>query len=126
MSRLFNDTMMEVLVSRTLRIGVYASSIFMLAGFAVSLLHPETLSNPVEHPALTQLLTLLRPDAEFFTRLLQPFLLFYLGILVLLLTPIFRVIIAIASFSLERDLRFVVISIMVLLILILSVYLSSI
>jgi uncharacterized membrane protein len=125
MKQPFTDTMMERLVSRTLRVGVYASSIFMLAGFITSLFHPEMLSNATDHPSLTQLLVLLRPDHDFFTRLLNPFLLFYLGILLLMLTPILRIVMAIASFSLERDLRFIVVSVTVLLIILLSVYLSS-
>ena len=124
MKRAFDDTAMEILVSRTLRIGVYGSTLFMLAGFLVSLLHPETLSNPIGHPSLTQFLSLLQFDSEFFTRFLNPFILFYLGILVLLLTPIIRVVIAIVSFTLERDVRFVVISVTVLLIIFLSMYLS--
>lgn len=124
MKRAFDDTTMEILVSRTLRIGVYASSLFMLAGFIVSLFHPESLSNLVGHPSLTQLLSLLQLDSNFFTRLLDPFILFYLGILILLLTPIIRVVIAVASFTRERDARFVVISVTVLLIIFLSLYLS--
>jgi uncharacterized membrane protein len=117
--------MMERLVSRTLRIGVYASSIFMLAGFIISLFHPETLSTNVEHPSLTQLLALLRPGHDFFTHLFNPFLFFYLGILLLMLTPILRIVMAVASFSLERDLRFVVVSATVLFIILLSIYFSS-
>ncbi|MGA9363759.1 MAG: DUF1634 domain-containing protein [Bacteroidota bacterium] len=121
----FTDTMMERLVSRTLRIGVYASSIFMLAGFIASLFHPETLSTTVDHPSLAQLLALSRPDHEFFSRLFNPFLLFYLGILLLMLTPVLRIVMAIASFSLERDTRFVAVSVTVFLIILLSLYLSS-
>lgn len=124
MKRPFDDTSMEILVSRTLRIGVYASSLFMLAGFIVSLFHPESLSNPAGHPSLTQFLSLLQFDNEFFTRFLNPFILFYLGILILLLTPIIRVVIAIVSFTIERDVQFVTISVTVLLIIFLSLYLS--
>jgi len=121
----FTDAMMERLVSRTLRVGVYASSIFMLAGFITSLFHPETLSTAVDHPSLAQLLALMQPDHDFFTRVFNPFLLFYLGILLLMLTPVLRIVMAIASFCLERDGRFVVVSITVLLIILLSVYFSS-
>jgi uncharacterized membrane protein len=121
----FTDTMMERLVSCTLRIGVYASSIFMLAGFITSLFHPETLSTAVDHLSLTRLITLLQPDQGFFTRIVDSFLLFYLGILLLMLTPILRVVMAITSFCLERDVRFVVVSTAVLFIIILGIYLSS-
>ena len=121
----FTDTMMERLVSRTLRFGVYASSIFMLAGFIASLFHPETLSTVVDHPSLAQLLALLHPGHDFFTHLLNPFLLFYFGILLLMLTPVLRIVMAIVSFSLEKDARFVVVSTFVLLIILLSIYLSS-
>jgi len=117
--------MMERLVSRTLRVGVYASSIFMLAGFIISLFRPETLSTAVDHPSLTQLLALLGLDHDLFAQLFNPFLLFYLGILLLMLTPILRVVMAVASFSLERDIRFVVISAAVLFIILLSIYFSS-
>jgi uncharacterized membrane protein len=121
----FTDTMMERLVSRALRIGVYLSSIFMLAGFIASLLHPEMLSTAMNHASLTQLLIVLWPDHDFFTRLSNPLLLFYLGIVLLMLTPILRIVMAIVSFSLERDLRFVAVSVMVLLVILLSVYFSS-
>ncbi len=124
MKRPFDDTAMEILVSRTLRIGVYGSTLFMLVGFLVSLFHPETLSNPDGHPSLTQFLSLLQPDSEFFTRFLNPFILFYLGILILLLTPIIRVVIAIVSFTIERDGQFITISVTVLFIILLSLYLS--
>ena len=97
MSRSFTDTAMESLVSRTLRAGVYVSSFLMLAGFIVSLFHPEVLSESHPHPSLNQFLILVNPDREFFTRILDPFLLFYLGIIVLLLTPVIRVLIAIRS-----------------------------
>jgi uncharacterized membrane protein len=121
----FTDTMMERLVSRTLRIGMYVSSAFMLAGFVASLFHPEALSTTIAHPSLAQLFSLTQPDHEFFGRLFNPFLLFYLGILLLMLTPVLRIVMAIASFCLERDLRFVVISTTVLLIVLLSLYFSS-
>ena len=121
----FTDTMMERLVSRALRFGVYASSIFMLAGFIASLFHPEMLSTTVDHPSLAQLIALLRPGNDFFTHLLNPFLLFYFGILLLMLTPILRIVMAIVSFSLERDARFVVVSVMVFLIILLSIFFSS-
>lgn len=125
MKQPFTDTMMERLVSRTLRIGVYASSIFILVGFITSLFHPETLSTTVDHPSLTQLLSLLQPNHDLFSRLFNPFLLFYLGILLLMLTPVLRIVMAIVSFSLERDTRFVVVSLLVLFIIVLSIYLSS-
>ncbi len=121
----FTDATMETLVSRTLRIGVYISSFFMIAGFIVSLLHPELLSRPFEHLSSGEILRLLQPDGDFFSRFVDPFLLFYLGILVLMLTPVFRVIIAIISFSLEKDGLFVLISVGVLVILFVSFYLSS-
>lgn len=124
MKRPFDDTAMEILVSRTLRIGVYASSLFMLVGFIVSVFHPESLSSTVGHPSLTQLLSLLQLDSNFFIRLLDPFILFYLGILILLLTPIIRVVIAIVSFTIERDGQFITISVTVLFIILLSLYLS--
>jgi uncharacterized membrane protein len=121
----FTDTMMERLVSRTLRIGVYASSIFVLAGFTISLFHPQILLGAMDHLSLTKLITLLQPDQGFFTRILDTFLLFYLGILILMVTPILRVIMAITSFCLERDLWFVAVSTAVLFIIILGIYLSS-
>lgn len=121
----FTDTMMERLVSCTLRIGVYASSIFMLAGFIASIFHPQILWNAVDHLSLTRLITLLQPDQGFFTRIVDSFLLFYLGILLLMLTPILRVVMAIISFCLERDVQFVVVSTAVLFIIILGIYLSS-
>lgn len=124
MRRSFTDTMMEKLVGRTLRIGVYASTTFMLAGFITSLFYPETLSTTVDHPSLAQFLALLRPDHDFFTRLFNPFLLFYLGIIFLMLTPVLRIVMAIASFCLERDGQFIVVSTTVLLIVLLSLYFS--
>lgn len=117
---------MELLVSRTLRFGVIGSSALMLAGFVISIFRPELLSGPFQTPQLSHLLTLLLPDGEFFRRLLHPFTLFYLGILVLLLTPIVRILIALYSFLRERDTPFSVISITVFFIILLSIYLSTI
>jgi uncharacterized membrane protein len=121
----FTDTTLETLVSRTLRIGVYVSGSFMVAGFIVSLFHPELLSQELTHVSYGEILQLLHPNKNFVSRILDPFLLFYLGILVLMLTPVFRVVIVVVSFSLERDKRFVLISLGVLVILLISFYLSS-
>lgn len=124
MSRPFDDTLMELLVSRALRVGVYTSSFFLLLGFLVSLLHPESLSHPTGHPSIAQLFSLLQPDSKLLNHLLDPYLHFYLGIIILLLTPIIRVLIAIVSFALEKDTRFAFISVTVLLIILLSLSLS--
>jgi uncharacterized membrane protein len=43
------------------------------------------------------------------------------GILLLLLTPIFRIMVAVGSFALERDLKYVLISLGVLLVVLLSI-----
>jgi len=115
---------MERLISRALRLGVIVSSLFLIGGFIVALLHPEVLSHPSVHPSAEHFLSLFRFDGAFFTRLLDPFLLFYLGIFSLLLTPILRVVIAIVSFALQRDASFMFISIAVFLIILLSLYLS--
>jgi uncharacterized membrane protein len=124
MMRRTENALIETLISRALRLGVYASSLLMLAGFIGALFHPEVLSRPEGYPPFTEHLSLLETDSEYFIRLLNPFTFFYFGILVLLLTPIVRVVIAIVSFVLGRDARFTTISLTVLFIIILSVYLA--
>jgi uncharacterized membrane protein len=62
------------------------------------------------------------PLNELFSQIipLNPMVLLNLGILVLLATPILRVIIALVSFSLERDKLYLIISATVLIILLIS------
>jgi uncharacterized membrane protein len=109
---MITDTTIEKIISRTLRYGVILSALFILAGFIAYALTSSSLSLPADSsPAtlwdffLTQPLTVV---------LAHPYFLFYTGILILLCTPVIRVLIAVTTFSLEKDWRFVMVSVIVL------------
>ncbi len=117
------DAKMEKIISRTLRYGVILSALLMMAGFIAYIFSPSTIPFPANSTpaALMQF---------FFTQplhivMFHPFFLLCAGIIVLLCTPIIRVIVAIVSFALEKDWRYVWISTLVLLIIITSITIAS-
>ncbi|MDH7516531.1 MAG: DUF1634 domain-containing protein [Bacteroidota bacterium] len=92
-------------IARTFRIGIAICSIFMLAGFLISLFRKG--ADDVSPAALWRMsgAQLVAEPAAWIT----------LGILVLMATPIARVAITIAVFSRERDIRYTFIAVFVLL-----------
>lgn len=97
--------------SRILRVGVWSSAALMTSGLLLAILRSFRDVAPEKNPSLDQLLVQLQ------TFSLEPIPLMFAGLVVLMFTPILRVIAAIAGFAAERDVRFVIVSSVVLLML---------
>ncbi len=117
------DTGIQKLISRTLRYGVVLSALFMLAGFAAYWLSPSAVPLPADS-SVSALWTFFI-DRPLGVVLTHPYFLLSTGIFILLCTPIIRVAVAIISFGLEKDWRFVWISGLVLAIIIVSITVAS-
>lgn len=120
----------ELLISNLLRIGVVSSLLIVVAGVVVSFVHhPEYLSNP---PALQRLT---RPGGAAFAHSLAEVVrgvragrgqaIVTVGLLLLIATPVMRVAVSILGFVYEHDRRYVFITSMVLLLLLLSFVLGK-
>ncbi|MDN5361274.1 MAG: hypothetical protein PWP70_321 [Moorella sp. (in: firmicutes)] len=106
---------LEHVVSRVLLAGVLTSVVLMLLGMGILVLKPELAQSSVL--PVGQVLKL----APHF----QPMALIDLGLIVLLLTPLARVIITGLGFALERDWLFAAISLTVMVILFISLAVGS-
>lgn len=104
-------------IALTLRYGATASTLVMAIGVALSLLH-RPLPSLVGTPTLGRALSFAR------LRGLEPLAVTEVGIVFLLLTPVFRIVVAAVGFALERDLKYALISSAVLAIVILGYLLS--
>lgn len=117
-----DDRRMESLMGRLLQIGVLLASVFVLlggvlylkdhAGAAVSY---RTFTR--QPPALLHAKTLLAALAH-----LRPEAIIQLGVLMLIATPIARVIFAVFAFAMERDRLYLVISLVVLAVLVFGLH----
>lgn len=96
-------------ISQVLKFGSYGSTLLMLAGLLLAFVWP---AQPA-HYGMNELVH------RFFR--LDPVAVMQAGIALLLLTPVFRVIVAIFSFAGERDYRYTWISVGVLLIVLSSI-----
>ncbi len=95
-------------ISLILKLGTYSSVLILLLGFLLLVFFPTLREvKPFSFPELI---------SGFLN--LSPYAFINLGALILIITPVLRVIVAIISFSLEKDKRYVWISTGVLLILI--------
>jgi uncharacterized membrane protein len=110
----FNDERMETIMGRLLQTGVLLASAIVLAGGILYLHtnagHPASYRTFVSEPAdlshplqLPHLLALGNPAA-----------IIQLGILLLIATPIARVVFAVIGFAIERDRLYVIVSLIVL------------
>lgn len=122
-----SDERVEGILGNLLRIGVIASALIVFAGGMLYLIHegrqphsdlrtfePEQLRNPVH---------ILREAVN-----MRPLGLIMLGLLLLIATPVARVIFSIAAFALQRDYLYVTFTLLVLAVLLyslLSGYLSG-
>jgi len=98
-------------ISLILKLGIYSSAVVLLLGFVLLFFSPSiTEAKPFSFSELLSQLFKLNPYAFI-----------NLGGLILIFTPILRVIVAIISFSLEKEKRYIWISTGVLLILIGSI-----
>lgn len=107
----------EIVISRSLRVGVLLSAAVMLAGLLMFLItgsggYPGG-TFPTEPGAILRGLMTLKPYAVILA-----------GLMLLILTPVFRVGVSIIEFAKERDYRYVVITALVFGILLVSFWLG--
>ena len=96
---------------RVRRIGVWVSASFMIAGLLIAAIYPSTVIALSSNPTLNNLVM------RMFSGSFDPVTLMFAGLIILMFTPILRVITAIVGFGAERDWRFVFVSSIVLLLL---------
>lgn len=122
-----SDERLQLLISWTLRGGLLtASALGLLGGVLFMAAHPTTASftsfagesAPFNEPAriIHQAFTPMAEDAQ-----LRGLSIVQIGILVLLLTPVLRVLFSVVGFALEGDRRYVGITLIVLVVLTISI-----
>jgi len=113
MSR-FSQDKAERAIAVVLRYGSLISTLIMALGLGLMLLRGPALSIPAYHRIRLSLLLpmLVRFDPAALTEF---------GVLLLLLTPLFRILVAMGSFALERDFKYVLISLGVLVTVLVSI-----
>ncbi|MFT3788798.1 MAG: DUF1634 domain-containing protein [Tepidisphaeraceae bacterium] len=121
--------MVELIISLTLRVGVIASLLIILAGVLIGFVN-----NPLYRTSEKELTRITDPHApvihtagEIWTGLKEGRgqAVIAVGLVVLLATPILRVAISIVAFLVERDVKFAIITAAVLLFLLLSFVLGA-
>jgi uncharacterized membrane protein len=95
-------------ISHILRFGVWGSAGLMVAGLLVHWLSRTAAPPPAENPTPGEILRRL------FSSSIDDATLMYAGLVLLMLTPVLRVFTSVVAFSVERDRRFVVVSLVVL------------
>ena len=117
----------EIVISELLRWGVYGSLLLLVTGTVVSFLHPETYGSG--GGSADDLHRLVTAGATFprtlswlghGLRQCQGQAIIVAGLLLLIATPVIRVLVSIIAFALERDRAFVVITTVVFLVLLVS------
>ena len=96
---------------RVLRIGVWVSASFMIAGLLIAAIYPSTIVVFSSNPTLSNLVMRILSGS------FDPVTLMFAGLVFLMFTPILRVITAVVGFAVERDWRFIFVSSVVLLLL---------
>ncbi len=102
----------EKWVAIILKIGVWTSGLLMISGLVIAAILPSTITQFSENPSLGNLF------ASLFSNNINSVALMFTGLIVLMFTPILRVLMACIGFSIERDWRFMIVSLIVLLMLI--------
>jgi uncharacterized membrane protein len=97
--------------SRVLRLGVWVSASLMIFGLVVATMYPSSIKQISENPSLGALAD------RVFSAQFDPVTLMFTGLVLLMFTPVLRVITAVVGFTLERDWRFVLVSFVVLVLL---------
>jgi uncharacterized membrane protein len=103
----FSDEKAQDAISAVLRYGSILSAAVMALGVALALWQRQVMPRSGTLSAAALLNNALHLDPAAITEL---------GILLLLLTPVFRVVVAVVSFGLERDTKYVLISLGVFLV----------
>jgi uncharacterized membrane protein len=116
------DQKLEILIGHTLRIGVLTAALIVLIGGAVYLVqnHSAVPRYHAFHTAATRSDNLSGVVRNI--RALNSFGIIQLGLLVLIATPILRVIFSVVAFALERDALYVVATLIVLMVLLYSLF----
>lgn len=94
-------------IGRILRIGVWGSAALMLLGLILAWISSGSLRLPDENPSPADVFR------SIFSGSFDPIMLMFAGLLLLMLTPVLRVLAAIFGFAAEKDRRFVVVSLIV-------------
>jgi uncharacterized membrane protein len=101
-----NDALhsVERWTSRVLRLGVWVSASLMIFGLLFAAISPAPIDPLSTNPSLGMV------AKHLFSSRFDPVILMFAGLLMLMFTPILRVITAVYGFAMERDWRFVVVS----------------
>jgi uncharacterized membrane protein len=95
-----------------LRLGVWVSASLMIFGLILATLYPSSIVTLSTNPSLGALAEALVSNS------FDPVVLMFTGIVILMLTPVLRVLTAVIGFTLERDRRFIFVSSVVLILLV--------
>lgn len=104
--------------SWVLRLGVWSSAALMTAGLCVAAFRSFQVTIPSPSPSILDVLHRLG------SAVFDPVTLLYAGLLMLMITPILRVLAALVGFSFARDRTFVLVSLVVFLMLMGELYYS--
>jgi uncharacterized membrane protein len=104
--------------SRVLRLGVWVSACLMILGLLIATISPSSVVPLSTNPSLVNL------AERMFSVTFDPITLMFAGLVILMLTPVLRVITAVFGFTIERDWRFVVVSSLVFLMLLVEILYS--
>ena len=121
----FDDSRMETIMGRLLQVGVFAASVVVLTGgvlyvrahSGVAVDYRTFVSEPAGLRSVSGLFWLLRAG--------DPVAVIQVGVLLLIATPIARVVFAVIAFALERDRLYVAVSLAVLAVLMISLVYSA-
>ena len=101
------EHLVEHWVGRVLRLGVWGSVGLMIAGLLLAWFSTGSIQPPSENPSPGQVLR------NLFAGSLDPVTLIFAGLLLLMLTPIVRVLTAAVGFAAEKDRPFVAVALVV-------------
>jgi uncharacterized membrane protein len=120
-----DDRRLETIIGKLLRVGVLAAAAIVLLGGSLYLLNKG--ASPVSYKKFQAASSDVRSIPEIFYSALhlQSEGLIQLGILVLVATPVARVVLALVGFALERDRLYTIVSLIVLLILVFSLWTAT-
>lgn len=121
----FDDRRMEIVMGRLLQVGVLLASAVVLLGGGLYL--HEHRSAPIDYRTFTAGAASLHHPAQLY-RLVAAgdgAAIVQLGVLLLIATPIARVVFAVVGFAIERDRLYVLISLFVLFVLMVGLFHSS-
>lgn len=121
----FNDNRMEAIMGRLLQVGVFLASAVVLTGgvlyvrahSGVAVNYRTFASEPAGLRSISGLFRLLLAG--------DPVAVILVGVLLLIATPIARVVFAVIAFALERDRLYVAVSLAVLIVLMISLIYSA-